>query len=223
MTGRKKMSDEKYVQFPCENLILEGMLRYREGNGKFAAVIVCHPHPLYGGTMDNNVVVAICRELYSRAIISLRFNFRGVGGSQSSKAGELGEVDDVKAAISFLIGNESVDPDRIGLVGYSYGGAVSLRAAVKDSRVCAVAAVSPAIAPADMTLLKGYNRPNFLIIGSQDDIVSGKSFEQLSNLIGESKTVKVITGADHFWYGFENEMAKETVSFLHDAVNRKDV
>ena len=73
-----------YLRFPCGNLFLEGALSWPQGAGPFAVVVVCHPHPLYGGTMDNNVVLAVCQALYGESMVAFRFNFRGVGGSQGA-------------------------------------------------------------------------------------------------------------------------------------------
>ena len=86
---------ETRVTFPCSDRSLEGVSSVPEGKGPFTAVVVCHPHPLYGGMMDNNVVIAVCRAVSQTSIASLRFNFRGVGRSQGGHAEGVGEQDDV--------------------------------------------------------------------------------------------------------------------------------
>ena len=83
----------RHVVFPCNEIQLEGILLLPEGNGPFPTVIVCHPHPLYGGDMDNNVVTSVCNALGRSSIASLRFNFRGVGNSSGSYSEGLGEQD----------------------------------------------------------------------------------------------------------------------------------
>ncbi len=90
------------VSFVSGGLVLEGMLAVPEGTGPFPAVIVCHPHPLYGGSMDNNVVNSISETLVQASLVSLKFNFRGVGGSQGEFGQGIGEQEYVEAAISFL-------------------------------------------------------------------------------------------------------------------------
>ena len=86
---------ENRVKFPCSDLILEGMTVVPESKGPFPGVVVCHPHSLYGGEMNNNVVVPICQALAQASIASLRFNFRGVGASQGKFAEGIGEREDV--------------------------------------------------------------------------------------------------------------------------------
>jgi len=111
---------ESYVTFPCGDLTLEGVCHLPEGTGPFPVAVVCHPHPLYGGTMDNNVVYAVCQTLCQRGILALRFNFRGVGRSEGMVGG-MGDPEDVVAAISFIISMDRVDVARVGLCGYSAG------------------------------------------------------------------------------------------------------
>ena len=91
----------KKVEFLCKDIILEGIFALPEGDGPFSLVVVCHPHPLYGGNMYNNVVHAVCERLGEKKIAWLKFNFRGVGMSGGGFAEGIGEKEDVKAAISF--------------------------------------------------------------------------------------------------------------------------
>ena len=97
------------VKFHCDELSLEGILDVPGGIGPFPAVIVCHPHPLYGGSMDNNVVDSICEALAQASLISLKFNFRGVGRSEGEFSQGIGEQEDVAAAISFITTVKEVD------------------------------------------------------------------------------------------------------------------
>ena len=90
------------VSFSSGGLSLEGILAIPEGAGSFPAVIICHPHPLYGGNMDNNVVLSLSDTLTQASLASFKFNFRGVGGSQGEFGQGIGEQEDVEAAISFI-------------------------------------------------------------------------------------------------------------------------
>src|SRR5271167_354933 len=98
--------DEKQVSFRSGDLTLEGLLA-NPGGGAPAA-IVCHPHPLYGGSMYNNVVDAILEAMWPAGYATLRFNFRGVGGSEGEHDGGRGEVDDALAALAFILAQPAV-------------------------------------------------------------------------------------------------------------------
>lgn len=210
-----------YLRFPCGNLFLEGALSWPQGAGPFAAVVVCHPHPLYGDTMDNNVVLAVCQALCRESMVAFRFNFRGVGGSQGALADGFGDPEDVKAAISYVSAMENIDPGRIGLVGYSFGGGVALRVAPQDERVQAVAAISASLTPSSLGLLRGYAKPKLLVCGSSDHLVPSQELQRLADELPEPKKCQVISGADHFWMGYEGEVAATVASFLAEALARK--
>ena len=109
------------VRIPCEDFTLEGKWFCPEGDGPFPVVVICHPHPLYGGNLRNNVVRAVYRELARLSVAVLRFNFRGVGTSGGSHSGGVSEVKDVQAAIKFALSRPEVDPEKLGLAGYSFG------------------------------------------------------------------------------------------------------
>jgi alpha/beta superfamily hydrolase len=90
-----------YVTFPCGELKLEAAWHHPDGMGPFPGVVVCHPHPLHGGDMSNNVISAICETLAKHSIAALRFNFRGVGNSEGEFGGGYQEQDDIAAALTF--------------------------------------------------------------------------------------------------------------------------
>jgi len=205
---------ENRVKFPCGDLILEGITTVPESKGPFPGVVVCHPHPLYGGEMDNNVVVPICQALAQASIASLRFNFRGVGASQGVFADGIGEKQDVVSAISHLSTLEAVDKDRIGLCGYSFGGAVSLEVAPADERVKALALVSPEIAT--YVPLRHYTKPKLIICGGADQFVSIISLQRLAEELPPPNDFELISGADHFWGGYENRVAARITAFFVD-------
>ena len=82
---------QKRIEFPCREILLEGIFSLPEGEDACGLVVVCHPHPLYGGNMGNNVVEAVCRTVGSKGLAWLKFNFRGVGRSGGNFAGGVGE------------------------------------------------------------------------------------------------------------------------------------
>ena len=153
------------VRFASGELSLEGVLHIPDGVGPFPAVIVCHPHSLYGGSMDNNVVCGVSDALVEASFISLKFNFRGVGGSQGYYSQGAGEKGDVDAAISFVSTAEEVDSERLGLVGYSAGAAFALPVAVADARIKALTVIAPPLSMFDFMPLHRCLKPKLMISG----------------------------------------------------------
>jgi len=202
------------VTFESNGLLLEGVVHSPDVAKPTPAIVVCHPHPLYGGTMSSSVVVAVCEQLKSKGITALRFNFRGVGNSQGRYDGGEGEVDDALAAVSFLTTLPNVDPTRIGIVGYSFGAYVALRAAVEDQRISAVAAISPPVGLFDLTFFLNCRLPKMLISGDQDDIVSPQGFLAFAEKTSEPKVWELVNYADHFWGGFERWVGDKVASFF---------
>lgn len=200
------------ITFPCGDLSLEGVLAVPEGKGAFPGVVVCHPHPLYGGMMENNVVNAVCRALSQASIASLKFNFRGVGRSEGRHDNGVGERDDVAAALAFLSSIEGVHPDGMGLCGYSFGAGVALEVAANDQRVKALALVSPILSRPSP--IETYAKPKLLLWGSQDLALPTGDFDTLTEGLPEPKQYEVVSGADHFWWGHEAKLATEVAEFF---------
>jgi alpha/beta superfamily hydrolase len=202
------------VSFPSGNLILEGILAIPEGPGPFPAVIVCHPHPLYGGSMDNNVVHSLCETLTQASLASFKFNFRGVGDSQGKYGQGIGEQEDVEAAISFTSTVEEVDSKRIGLAGYSAGAGFALPVGLNDVRIRALAAISPPLSMFDFDFLKDCPKPKLFISGSRDDFTPADQFLEFCQNLPEPKECGSIEGADHFWWGYESRLAAKVTAFF---------
>ena len=211
------MREQKRIEFPGQDILLEGVFSLPEGEGPFGLVIVCHPHPLYGGDMDNTVVEAVCTEAGKEGLARLKFNFRGVGRSEGNFAGGDGEKEDARAAISFARTQEKVDGERIGICGYSFGSTVALAVAVEDDRIKAVAGISPLIQPAD--LLNHYEKPKFFISGTCDEFVNPRNLEKLVQKLPGPKELIIQAGIDHFWFGSEASMAQQVSRFFAKFLN----
>jgi alpha/beta superfamily hydrolase len=206
-----------HISFPSGELTLEGVWHFPEGEGPFPAVIVCHPHPLYGGNMSSNVVFNICQALALNNIAALRFNFRGVGKSEGDFGGGTDEQEDVRAALDFALSEETVDPERVGLAGYSFGGGVAAAVAVRDERIKSLALVSPAFMYGGEEL-REYLKPKFIIIGEEDSMVAPEGVAKEVEKMPEPKQFKIIPGADHFWGGFEEEVAEKVTGFFAEGL-----
>jgi alpha/beta superfamily hydrolase len=202
------------VSFSSGRFILEGILAIPEGVGPFRAVIVCHPHPLYGGSMDNNVVCSLCETLVQASLAPFKFNFRGVGRSQGEFGHGLGEKEDVEAAITFISTVKQVDSKRIGLAGYSAGAGFALPIGFGDARIKALAAVSPPLPVFDFDFFKSCPKPKLLISGSKDDLIPIDQFLKFCQNLPEPKECESIKGADHFWWGYESRLAATVAAFF---------
>jgi alpha/beta superfamily hydrolase len=200
------------LMFPCGDISLEGVLWLPEGGGPFPAVVVCHPHPLYGGSMNVDMVHRVCEAVGAHSIASLRFNFRGVGRSEGKHDNGVGEQQDVKAALSFLETRNEIDSSRLALCGYSFGTMVGIPVADTDERVQACAGISAFFVSTD--LLKNFLKPKFFIHGTSDEFISCKQTEGIVNGLPEPKTFVSIEGADHFWWGYDSEAAGRVGDFF---------
>ncbi|MBM2826511.1 MAG: dienelactone hydrolase [Dehalococcoidia bacterium] len=207
---------KKRVTFPCGAITLEGVLDLPDGPGPHPAVVVCHPHPRMGGSMDNNVVDAACDGLGHAGIGSLCFNFRGVEGSQGSYGDGIGEQEDVAAAISFLESQLAVDSQRIGLAGYSFGSGVSAAVAPGEPRVKALALVAPSarLGEQEGSPLSGYAMPKLIMTGSFDNFAAAPGTPAFLDSLPEPKEFHLVDGADHFWNGFEMEIVEKVGRFF---------
>ena len=212
------------VEFPCgpssRRISLEGELHLPQGRGPFPSVVVCHPHPLYSGNMLNNIVVAICQALSQHSIAAFRFNFRGVGKSGGEFGGGIAEQEDVKAALDFLLTTPDIDTGRIGLAGYSFGAGVALPITLQDERISLLALVSPALSDSNWEQLKEYHKAKLLIVGDADSVISVERFQQHTRDVVNPKQYQVISGADHFWRGYEEELARQVTRFFVAGFNQ---
>ena len=197
----------RQLTFPSGDLTLVGVLHLPERTPAPGAV-VCHPHPQYGGDMENNVVVAACRALAGRGFAALRFNFRGGGASEGAFDNGKGERDDVAAALAYLASLPEVDPKRIGLIGYSFGAMMAAEAASGDLR--ALALISPPLAYSDLRVAWGC--PALVLGGEEDTLAPADRLRVVAEQPGVELTL--VSGADHSWWGFEDELAGALGAFF---------
>jgi alpha/beta superfamily hydrolase len=205
---------ETRVSFRSGDLVLEGVLSIPQGAGLFPAVIVCHPHPLYGGSMDNNVVYSLTETLTQASFVSFKFNFRGVGKSQGEFGQGIGEQEDVRASISLMNTVGAVDSNRIGLAGYSAGAGFAFPVGFNDARIKALAAISPPLDMFNFDFLKGCPKPKLLVSGSRDNFTPTNQFLKFCQNLPEPKECESIEGADHFWHGYESRLAARVTAFF---------
>ncbi|MBI2953891.1 MAG: dienelactone hydrolase family protein [Chloroflexi bacterium] len=214
MHGHASNVLKKQITFQSGRLLLEGILHTVDRPGLHPAVVVCHPDPLRGGSMHNAVVVSVCEELADRGISALHFNFRGVELSQGAYGGGEDEIEDVRAAVSYVISLPSSEVCCIGVAGYSFGSYVGLRAAAGDERVRAVAGISPALVVHDYGFLREYRLPKLLLAGEHDEFLTRDEFLKLGEDLPEPRQIELVRFADHFWQGFERRVATKVATFF---------
>jgi alpha/beta superfamily hydrolase len=205
---------EGQVSFPtADGLELEGLLHQGKGANEGRWVMLCHPHPLYGGDMHNNVVEALQRSLAREGFSTLRFNFRGVGGSRGEYGERAGEVKDVRGAVDFIAREAGADHDCY-LLGYSFGAYVGVQGVTADNRVKAIMCISPPVALYDFAVLKEEERPKLIVSGQRDLICPVLPVEELFAALPEPKTMHICPGADHFWWGMEAHITDYVLDFF---------
>lgn len=205
---------EEHVIFPSGRLVLEGIINIPEGKGPFPAVVLCHPHPLYGGNMYDGVITAIGRALINRGIAVFRFNFRGVGESQGSYGKGKGEQKDSVAAIGYVMKQAEIAPDKIGLAGYSFGGGVAFNVALKDDIVRALALVSPVIPDSGWKKLGGYMKPKLLLLGDSDEYFPLAQYRPKIEGALKPREYEIFPYTGHLWAGNEDGMAERAARFF---------
>jgi hypothetical protein len=198
--------EEKVVTFRSGELLLEGLIALPAG-GAARAAVVCHPHPQYGGSMHNNVVEAVLEAMWPKRIATLRFNFRGVGGSQGNFDGGRGEADDAAAAIDFLGSHSGVNRAEGIAAGYSFGALVGLRAGLELESVSDLIAIAPPIAMMELDFLAGSGKRIALIAGDRDDYCPAHKLRVIHGRLGDQARLKIIEGTDHFFVGYEEQLA----------------
>jgi alpha/beta superfamily hydrolase len=190
---------------------LEALLNAGAENATHAA-LVCHPHPLYGGTLHNKVVFHTMKALNSFGYPVLRFNFRGAGLSQGEHEHGDGEVEDVRAALDWL-DREFHLP--LIFAGFSFGAAVGLLAACPDARVGAVIGLGLPVVTIDdrvydFEFLRNCTKPKLFVSGDRDQFGPRAKLEGTVGSLPEPKKLVIIEGADHFFAGRLREL-RETI------------
>ena len=167
--------------------------------------VVCHPHPLFGGTLHNKVVYQAAKALHNLGAPVLRFNFRGAGLSEGTHDNGRGEQDDVRAALDYLAREFPGKP--ILLAGFSFGSFVGLRVGCGDSRVTRVIGLGLPVNNVDMTYLRDCAKPKLFIQGGEDQFGSRANIEALFATLPEPKRLVIVEGADHFFAGKLQEVS----------------
>lgn len=186
---------ELSITIECGNIKLEGSLRKNRSQN---AVIICHPHPLYGGNMDNPVVMAIADSFFEKGFTTLRFNFRGTCNSSGMFDNGKGEQDDIRAAISWLLEN---DYQKISLAGYSFGAKMNALVVSKGCKIEDHIMVSPPVGFMSFDDIKEMFSTGLIITGANDEIAPSQLVQGHINRWQIDPRYEIIKDCDHFYSG----------------------
>ena len=202
------------IMFPSGDLALEGTLHLPAEEGRFPGVVICHPHPRYGGDMYNVIVATLTQDLCAAGIAALRFNFRGVDLSEGSFDGGNGEIQDAEEALNYLSLSENVDASRVGIAGYSFGAAVAMAAASRSNLAQAIVSIACPSRVFNEMSAQEMLLPKMLILGEHDHDFPAQQFKFMARRYSDPKQVEIIDGADHFFGGHVAQVVGLATSFF---------
>jgi hypothetical protein len=177
--------------------------------------VICHPHPLHGGTLHNKVVHTLARVFLELGLPTLRFNFRGVGASAGRYDNGRGETDDALAVIAY--GRQRWPDAAVSLAGFSFGAIVALRAAERAAPVRQLVSVAPPIARVDVATAARPNCPWLILQGEADEIVDHRQVAAFAARFSPPPQLQVLAGVDHFFHGRLRELHEAVMAFSGQA------
>jgi len=190
---------EERVYIKNGELTIEGLL---SASGEEKGVVICHPHPLMGGSMYNNVVEAIQEAYAAKNYATLKFNFRGVGGSTGCYDDGKGEQEDILAAVKYL---QDIGISKTAIAGYSFGAWVGAKVVERFHNLFSnVAFISPPLNLYDFNWPQLINKINIIVCGNDDQFCDIHFLqEKIKNF---TANLKIIPDADHFYFGQEKDL-----------------
>lgn len=175
---------------------IEGVLHHREGERPETAAVVCHPHPLYGGTLHNKVVHRVAATLHQLGAAVLRFNFRGAGRSAGRHDEGRGELEDARAALGWL--RARYPEARPWLAGFSFGAWIAARLAAEEP-VERLVLVSPPVQRSDFAAMRESAVAKLVVQGTRDDVCPLAALQEVFPSWREPKRLALVEGASHFY------------------------
>ncbi|WP_457553626.1 alpha/beta hydrolase [Desulfobacula sp.] len=186
---------ESNIAIKCGNIKLEGIL---QKNTSANAVIICHPHPLYGGNMDNPVVMTIAASFFEKGFATLRFNFRGTCNSTGMFDHGKGEQEDIRAAMSFLV---EKGYQKICLAGYSFGARINASVVSKGCDIKDHIMVSPPVGFMSFDDIEKMPCTGLIVTGANDEIAPKDMVQAHINRWKINPQYEIIKDCDHFYSG----------------------
>jgi uncharacterized protein len=172
--------------------------------------VICHPHPLYGGTLDNKVVYTLARAFEVLGAPTIRFNFRGVGSSKGTFDRGEGEADDALAVVAY--GRQRWPGAALWLAGFSFGGAVAVKCAAR-ARPERLVAVAPGVTILDLESVAP-KCPWLIVQGDADDVIEPRYVLDWASKLTPRPVISVLPGAGHFFHGRLGELREAVLAFM---------
>ena len=213
--GLGKDMRQSSVAFHSKNLTLQGVVASpTEVSSAAPGIVVCHSHPVFGGDMNNGLVLEMCRTLVERGFVTLRFDFRGVGDSEGEFTKGEKEVEDVASALDVLRHWPGVKRNCLGVAGYSFGASMILSGMARYKSARAFALVSPPLGALKHLKSRRDKRPMLFVTGEKDLIVPYPAFKSSVATLDGHIELEAVPGADHSWRGFEADGARVVARFF---------
>lgn len=197
---------EQPVRFPSAGqppLLLEGMLGgpASVSSSEHAAAILCHPQPA-SSSMDDALIRRLASDLAGAGLVTLRFNFRGVGGSEGQQTDGRLEPLDIAGAMEYILSQPGVNPEKLCLIGHAFGAYMALTYAAHDPRVRTVVAISPPVFRMTPEL-GAFDRPRLFVTGEYDEVSPRHKLEPWIERMPSGRALRVVSGARHLMRGYE--------------------
>jgi uncharacterized protein len=212
--------DHRHVTFLSDGGTCEGVYVHPDPTAQVPALVpglvLCHPHPLHGGDMENNVVRAMAAAFATAGFAVLRFNFRGVGKSTGHYAEGIGEQADAKAALAWIATQPGVDAPRLFLAGYSFGARVTLAVAATEPRIAGVIVIAPPVLHGNWPSLESCRGPKIFLCGDRDPYAPPDVLTTLVKSLPEPRRLAIFSDTDHFFVGQEHTLAQRAVKLMQE-------
>jgi alpha/beta superfamily hydrolase len=201
VASTRPTSQPLMIAGPCGNL--EALLDTPAHADGSRVAVICHPHPVYGGTMTNKVVHMLAKAFNECGALAVRFNYRGVGASAGAYDDGNGETDDALAVIDWA--SHRWPGASLWLGGFSFGGAVAIRAAIARTPA-ALVTVAPAVRRVSVSTAQLPACPWLLVQGDRDELVDAGDIQRWARGLSSPPQLRLLTGVDHFFHGRLNEL-----------------
>jgi alpha/beta superfamily hydrolase len=211
--------------YPAGNLFipathgrLEAIIKEPKYVQRRGAALVCHPHPLGGGTMHNKVVFRAAAGLLDAGLTTLRFNFRSVGASTGMHDDGRGEKEDVQAALDYL--SENYKGEEITLAGFSFGSRVGIEAAMNDRRVPRLISLGTPVNKYDYSFLRANQKPILFLHGDRDEFGSVENLQKLFDSLRCEKKMIIFENCGHFFDEHLSELSEAVRNWTDEQIKR---